>query len=428
MKFDEWFANQVQKSFDSYEEVPDSETMQQFSALLKKRQSPFSQPIYWAVAAAVVLSLGLGFYFTKMNLFSASQDFEVSQNLNENTPQNEKQIIQVIDSLNQQKVILAKKEPIQEPEQPGLDQTNQGIKDFFAAISKQKNTKPNSPDIVFSKSLISDYQSITVFDSLTITETEPKSKSTLPKIDFLAEQLNSKDQNETFDYIDSPITVKSQVKRSMDVTMGSMVTFADNELSDGLGYAVGAMHYWRISNSIQLGSGGYLSQNSSSYSPNKDFGPHVLLADFVNANESSPVTVYDEQRVQTIALEIPLIAQYDFNSQRDKGWSLGLGISSLFYLKQSFYNSGNLYYGTQVQGNNGEFNTVLNTEPFENEEKIPALEKSDWAGLVNFSTLYRISKRWETEVFLKYPLQAITAKDLKLSYTGFNLRYRFYTK
>ena len=74
MKFDEWFANQVRKSFDFYEETPDSETMQQFSVLLKKRQSIFSQPFYWAVAASIVLSLGIGFYFTKMTPFSASQD------------------------------------------------------------------------------------------------------------------------------------------------------------------------------------------------------------------------------------------------------------------------------------------------------------------------------------------------------------------
>ena len=93
MKFDEWFANQARKAFDSYEEIPDSETMQQFSALLKKRQSPFSQPIYWAVAAAVVLSLGFGFYFTKMNPFSASQDVEVAQNLIEETPRNNNQLI-----------------------------------------------------------------------------------------------------------------------------------------------------------------------------------------------------------------------------------------------------------------------------------------------------------------------------------------------
>ena len=156
MKFDEWFANQVRKSFDSYEEVPDSETMQQFSALLKKRQSPFSQPIYWAVAAAVILSLGFGFYFTKLNPFSASQDYEVAQNLNEKTPQNEKQIIIPVDSLVQQKEILAKIEPIQEQIKQVLEQNNQGINDSFASNLKPKSTKPNSPDIVFSKSLISE--------------------------------------------------------------------------------------------------------------------------------------------------------------------------------------------------------------------------------------------------------------------------------
>ncbi|NCP83702.1 MAG: hypothetical protein GW809_01065 [Bacteroidetes bacterium] len=429
MKFDEWFANQVRKSFDFYEETPDSETMQQFSVLLKKRQSIFSQPFYWAVAASIVLSLGIGFYFTKMTPFSASQDHEVAQNLYENIPTNEKQPSQLTDSLEVKKEILLEIEHTKVEDKQGLESINKEKNDSFTANSKLKNTQPNSPNIVFSNYLIAAYLSISVIDSLKTVEKNPTSTIGLPKIDFLAEQQRSKEQNEPFLPNNSPIIIKSQeIERSMDLTMGLMVTFTDQELSDGLGYSVGAMHYWRISTSIQLGTGGYLSQNSNSYSSNKDFGPQVLLSDFVSASRQSPVTVYEEQKVQTIALEIPLIAQYDYSSQREKGWSLGLGISSLFYLKQSFYNSGNLYYGTQVEGNNGVFNTVLNTEPFENEEKVPALEKSDWAGLATISTLYRISKRWETEVFLKYPLQAITAKDLKLSYTGFNLRYRFYTK
>jgi hypothetical protein len=425
MKFDDWFANQARKSFDSYEEIPDSETMQQFSALLKKRQSPFSQPIYWAAAAAIVLSLGFGFYFTKMNPFTASQDVEVAQNLIEETPQSNNQLIISTDSLVLQNENLAEIKINQEPEQVSLNQKNHEINNSFAANSKPKKTIPDTPDIGFSKNLISEYQYITVFDSLTSKET--KAKSSLTKINFLAENLSKKEKYDSIDHNYSPIKVKSQNRRSIDVTMGSMVTFADNELSDGLGYAVGAMHYWRISNAIQLGTGGYLSQNSSSYSSNKDFA-NVLFVDFINANESTPVTVYEEQRVQTITMEIPLLAQYDFSSQLDKGWSFGLGISSLFYLKQSFYNSGQRYFGSQVISTNGEVNTVLNTEPFENEENIPALEKSDWAGLFNISTRYRISKRWETEVFLKYPMQAITAKDLKLSFTGFNIRYRFYSK
>lgn len=442
MNFDDWFADQTRQAFDSYTEQPSTEDWKKMEFMLNKSNAGWQDRRIWTSAAAILIALLSGYYFLQTPEYStmvqtetiAEPNIQDSLQRNFDSDSNSNSISDSISDSNANSNsfisdTLIYRDESQKSEIQPKSSRSKPIQ-HSTQLSKQiLHSNPIESDETVKNESQPYKESVTSTPIVPPLITEEISHST----DSLFNEINlisaQSDEIHESEYIIQPndLIRSKQTKRYADVQLGSMVSMINKEWSNGIGVVVGLVHFWKLSDKFHLGTGGLLAQNDAQFSRNSN----LLYANIdaaMNATEESPVSISTKQKIQTLALEIPLLMRWNFYQSTSRGIGITAGISSLIYVKQTLNESGYNYSGVEVQTQNGESSYTITSEAYTTNESVPSFAHNDWAGIMHIATSYRFNKRWETELFLKLPLHSLTKKQLEMSFSGFSLRYTLFEK
>ncbi len=217
---------------------------------------------------------------------------------------------------------------------------------------------------------------------------------------------------------------------SWSVAAGSMLAFARQGISDGLGMAAGVVSEWKVAPGVTLTAGGLLTYHQFELVSLRSRGDFY---DYAPGPElSGDMMVPRTSSYELLALDIPLNAQFDVAENDKRRFYLAAGLSSILFLQEHFRDNQTLFSSNLVQDPaTGEMVNRVTSQVVLLDEKTGAFSRFDAARLFNVSFGYVIKgTRGSTiiEPFLKVPLGSITSRELNLGMGGITLRYNFQSK
>ena len=221
-----------------------------------------------------------------------------------------------------------------------------------------------------------------------------------------------------------PEKIKHSNKNKVTYGLGltSLYNYTDDmNSSSSFNYGGSLMTDIPIVKNFSISSGLLLSKQSFILEDPILFTPSVTLTGTQN---------FQETDINLVALDIPINLSYNFELAGEKSLNLTAGVSSLVYLKESFTTNFTLTT-TEVQFNTTTSmpETVTTIEQFQDIDEPQALNKFDFARLLNFSVgfSYPISSRFniQFEPYIKYPIGELTNRNLKFGMGGIQLKLRF---
>lgn len=215
-------------------------------------------------------------------------------------------------------------------------------------------------------------------------------------------------------------------RNTMELMVGSMVTIANRQLTEGMGFSGGAVHFWKISDRWSVSTGGILAYNQFEYKPSDQTN---LMQAMSQPQTFGPFNfeVETRQRVGLLALDIPINARYEFPGLGSGNYSMTVGLSSLLYISQSFMMEGDVYSGeASFNTSTGQTEIAVLSVPFSDREEAAALSRFDAGRLLNLSFGFEPGGKGSpvsVELYLKYPISTLTDQDISMAMSGVTLRY-----
>jgi hypothetical protein len=224
--------------------------------------------------------------------------------------------------------------------------------------------------------------------------------------------------NQTLTNLDA-ITPENRIS----VIIGTNFTHTNQGLSDGIGLSLGSLRQWNLHPRVHLVTGGLLAWNQFSL-VNTEMVEQV--GRLTTTAGSVDTSIETETRYTTIALEIPLQGMVQVYRAGGRSFSVGGGLSSMVYLRETSVQEGVRYLGEVRSAENGGFLVLSSTQSFENRAEFAAFDRIDAARLLTLSVVYEIAgtrRPVMIELYTKQPLGALTSSEISYSMTGITVRY-----
>ena len=205
------------------------------------------------------------------------------------------------------------------------------------------------------------------------------------------------------------------------VTAGPVLTWAENQLASGVGYGVGVVADYRISDRLSLSSGLLLAHRQFELD-------NVLVNEFSAVDHMNPQTFYEvfvigDYQIEHLTLDIPVNIRVKLFNRPGSRLSLMAGFSSLVYLHQDFSGTHRSHAST-YQNSHGSIQRI-STDVISLSAEMPTGKNYDLAGLINFSLGYELPIGQQVlflEPFIQYPLGDLSPHSLRMGMGGLKLR------
>ena len=211
------------------------------------------------------------------------------------------------------------------------------------------------------------------------------------------------------------------------VTAGSMLAFAEQQVSDGPGFAAGVTAEYNIAPNITLASGGSLTYHQFQL---VNFAQEEFAMDYVpHYGSANEVSLSGNNEYEMLALEIPVNAQFSLVETPRRRVYVSTGLSSLVFLQQRFSGTNTAFVEQNFFNDaTGQMEVGYTSSTFTVDEKYGPLSRFDFGRLVNLSFGYVMRGENSSvviEPFVKLPLGRLTSRDISLGMGGVSLKYRF---
>ncbi|MFO7979165.1 MAG: hypothetical protein R6U64_10950 [Bacteroidales bacterium] len=422
-RFDDHFADNVREVFDHYHEEVDSEAFAAMQQQLQQRKRRRVIVLFpgrvWAGIAASVMLVATG-WLVWQNMPLAEQRIE---------PQvvQAEPVAPVPEKQKAGQGVLAEKElpaPVQQPEKKLVAVANgpaarensvqiDPVQEHPVGQLAEKGEDKNWQGTEIPSALPQDSPAEVVLPVL-------RSQGSSPAAAFMAAKEDPMEGYESGE----------KSGHSWSVAAGSMLAFARQGISDGLGMAAGVVSEWKVAPGVTLTAGGLLTYHQFELVSLRSRGDFY---DYAPGPElSGDMMVPRSSSYELLALDIPLNAQFDVAENDKRRFYLSAGLSSILFLQEHFRDNQTLFSSNLVQDPaTGEMVNRVTSQVVLIDEKTGAFSRFDAARLFNVSFGYVIKgTRGSTiiEPFLKVPLSSITSRELNLGMGGITLRYNFQKK
>jgi hypothetical protein len=422
-RFDEKFADNVREAFDGYDEQVDPAAWAAMQGRLKRRRKariiPFSRSKAWAAVAATVFLAVAGWLFFEPGLLQphgGRQPMAVKE-----SPEPAKDLAPLPATPTDPAPVAAEMPAISpEPAQPLVRSTGPAATtDTSAPLVAETTTRAADDEM---PAVVAQQQLPPETNEEVVKVPEVVLPRLRPAQDAGAAALAAVPPDPFRDF-----ESKARGGQSWSVAAGSMLAFAEQRISDGLGVTAGVVSEWKVSPRITLSAAGMLAYHQFEL---VNFGGSRFAADYLDMGSASgDVNVLGRNQFEMLALDIPLNAQLDVMDTDRRRLFLGAGFSSVLFLQQRFTGNNRVFY--YQQATDPETGAVISVPvymDFTADEQYEPFSRFDLARLLNLSVGYVIKAEkgaYVIEPFMKYPLGSITSRDIRLGMGGISLRYNF---
>ena len=443
-QFDDQLKSYISKAFEKI----DYPTADEGWLMLRKKfpAKDKDRPVLWiwraAVAAIVLLALGIGTWFNYQNnaaeviakkssknqrteeknnqlaIKKAPLDKRIDSTISVNRPVTIGKTIDwskiktqpvagVADQINPSNQIITK--PILDnyannlPASPIPDKATINIKtvDKDSAISKPdqmaSNQKPAERPLLSNKNTVYNIQDNKPVDP--ITDNEKKVKFGVYAATYVNYAKGSENQ------INMGVGFTSDIKISKKVKLSTGVAIAQNSLN--------------YINQLPAAPLRYIATTYNTVSTASSFG----VANTYNFNNASNTPAVKDYNALLVGLDIPLNLKYEFNPQKRSSYII-VGLSSGTFINESYtynFNTLNNYAG-------GNLALLANQQAPQSQTTKNSFNDFYFAKTLNvsFGIGYTVGKNnLIIEPFLKYPLAGLGAQQIHFGAGGINLKFDF---
>ncbi len=224
----------------------------------------------------------------------------------------------------------------------------------------------------------------------------------------------------------APASTKRKGIPGLGLAAGSMLTYAGEQLSRGMGFTGGLVSEWRLWSRMGISSGLMIAYQ------NFEVERMPLMAGAQmeeSAGEAWLVNAFGNHEYEFLTIDIPLNMQFVLHESRRSEVIFSAGVSSLLYVQQ------------QVRGENyahtieflsdpstGEHQPLSSMQAQKVNTSYAPFRHLDLAGMLNVSFGYVLKGNQGATVvepFIKYPLGDLSSRNLRMGMGGVSLRYRF---
>jgi hypothetical protein len=438
--FDDRFADKVREVFDQHQEAFDPGAW----AMMQRRLSSKKKPVFIALwpylsRAAVVLLIvgGMAWLFMKYmpgndNMLATTMDKSPASRTENRQLQTEEQSledepmasitphtsapgnIQTASRISEQQDTPGTSNISASKDMPGISHTS-GSKDMPGQALPSDQTNEKAPG--------DGPQTTISVNGLT----------SLPMGVDIGQVIGGQATDPSYpDYVPEPpggTIAKSENKAfTWSVMAGSMMTYAEQQLADGLGFSGGFLSEWKVSPLIRISSGLVLAYQQFDVS-GMPLRQKMSRSDMYYAPENYSVQTLANHEYEILAFDIPVNIHFQLAESHKSKWFVTAGFSSLLYLQQHVTGQETAYVEALV---NDQFGDTSRTLSYASEVSInasyDAFQRFDFGRLLNLSFGYEIrGERRATiiEPFIKYPLGTVSSREIKMGMGGVSLRYRF---
>lgn len=221
---------------------------------------------------------------------------------------------------------------------------------------------------------------------------------------------------------------KAERRLNWDVTAGSMLTYAEQQLASGLGFAGGVLSEYRVSDWFGVSSGLVLAYQQFEVD-DMPLRQRLSKAEYDYVPEQYTARTLGDQSYEFLALDIPVNVQVYIQEARKTQWFVSAGFSSLLYLQQRVSGTETAYIDAEYfEPVTNSYRTVSYTSEVQMASNYDALSRFDFARLLNVSVGYEVRREHSVaivEPFIKYPLGPLSSRNIKMGMGGLRIRLRF---
>jgi len=223
-----------------------------------------------------------------------------------------------------------------------------------------------------------------------------------------------------------PVPNQNRDASRTELIAGSILSWSDEQLASGLGFTAGALQNWPVSRGLRISAGAQLSYNRFGVDSNTNL--QTQLARFDELGNNFNTEFVNRVSYDLLAVEIPFNLTVDLSRQQSGTIALTTGISSLWYIRQSFSDEFVQVSGQiRTNANTGNPESVVQAATRKQTEVTEPFSRFDAAGLFNISLGFTPeASRWPVsfDVYIKYPLANLTDREITYGMGGLTLRYR----
>jgi hypothetical protein len=217
-------------------------------------------------------------------------------------------------------------------------------------------------------------------------------------------------------------------KTSLSAGFSGMMASVESMLSSAPGVSVGVYAQHQLADRIAVRPGLALAKHA--YSMESINSRMEYTAPVMDGMAGEVVSA--ENRMDIIAMEIPLNFVFDIVKKRDKSFFVSAGASTMVYLNQHFTGSFYNKYTTELFNNTtGEWDVASNYTRINIDNQYSAFSRTDFFGLANLSAgyLFPLGKNsMLIEPFVQIPVKDITSSNLRIRFGGVSLKYLLNTR
>jgi hypothetical protein len=296
-------------------------------------------------------------------------------------------------------------------------------------ITRSDVSGADSLQILLNDSSVADSQQIALVDTTKSNSLalEQSQNPTTLSIAALRTNGETKSVSHRADYRESASLRQTHSEgSSTELIVGSISSFSDEQLAAGLGITAGASQNWSVTRGVSISAGAQLSYNRFGVDSNINIDTQsITLSD---AGSEFSTNLINRVNYDLLAVEIPVNLTFDLSRRPAGTIALTTGVSSLWYVRQSFSDEMVSLTGfVRTNSFTGDSESVVRTATSTQTESAEPFSRFDPAGLLNLSIGFTPeSNRWPIsfDVYIKYPLTNLTDREITFGMGGITLRYR----
>lgn len=213
---------------------------------------------------------------------------------------------------------------------------------------------------------------------------------------------------------------------SWDISAGPMITYVEQQMSGGLGFAGGVTGRWNVLPKLAIATGMLLAYQQFSV---RDMPLSSRFSYDAAKPENITAEVVANHDYELLSLDFPLNLRWKISENRRHGFFVSAGVSSLLFLQQNVTGQTTAY--VKEVYDNPETNAIIErnyTSTADISASYQAFTHFDFARLLNLSFGYALKHNKSTmviEPFVKVPLGGLGSRELNMGMGGVVLRYQF---
>lgn len=421
--FDRDFSDRVKNAFGDYNADHLADAGWNAFVQNQKRSRGFLLYLpFWAKAASVAILLSLGGYLT-FRVLSPS----MHQNIVVETQVREKGKYLPLNNLEEIKPLPAF-QTTEPREQAVAAKTPRVNKVFTESNPVSAIVLPDSVQVNETDTLQLAQADKYVQISTALDESENQDQTQIHTSDSVDE--NEKDVNAVI----SPEPLVEQLAQApkapstkLAAGLSGMLAAVENLISDAPGVSIGLYAEHKLANNLYIRPGLALAKHNYGLQAFNSVNTDLMYDGLTSAsqNEYSSPTVLYNNRLELVAMEIPINFVYKVLDRRNSNIFISAGASSLIYLSQKFTGT-NRYSEKIIDFASESSNFVFNTTTTQVSNEFSAFSRADFFGLLNLSAGYTYSfsstYAMSVEPFVQLPLRRITSNEMRMGFGGVSLK------